>query len=332
MDRVTTFSSYNGVIMNLMTEELRLQKVDAQVSSGKVATDLKGFGVNTEALTAAQSLQVRVTGFVQNAGTLATKLDSQGLALSQVYDAGNGARQAIANALASGSGEGLMNSLQSYFGQSAAALNTQYNGQYLFAGGRTATPPVSTQAMSDLVTTPAVPPAAPWDPSPWTPNPASTYNNVFQNDQLAATSQLDESTTIQTGMLASNVGQNLLNAFAQVQDYQQSAGQPFSGQLNADQTSFLTGMLKTFDAANQGVTNTEAANGLIQNRVTDAQTTQQDRQTTLQAMIAGITDVDVAAASSQLTQAQTALQASAHILSTLQNTSLLNFLSAPAVG
>ncbi len=332
MTRVTTFSSYNSVISNLMTAEFRQQQAGAQISSGKVAADLKGFGINTEALTAAQSLKTRVDGFAQNASTLSVKLDSQNLALTQISDAGQGARQAIANALASGNGQGLMTTLQSYFGQVSGGLNTQYNGQYLFAGGRTATPPVAASAMSDLVTTPAVPPATAWDPTPWTPNPATTYNNVFQNDQLAATSQLDESTSIQTGMLASNVGGPLFNAFAQVEDYQQSSGQPISGQLNADQTNFLTNMLKTFDSANKGMIDTVASNGLMQNRVADAQTTQQDRQTTLETMISGITDVDVAAASSKLSQAQVALQASAHIFSSLQSSTLLNYLSAPPVG
>jgi flagellar hook-associated protein 3 FlgL len=332
MERVTTFSAYSGVVSNVMAEELRLQQVNAQVSSGKVATDLKGFGVNTQALTAAQSLLTRVNSFVQTTTTLTAKLDAQNLALTQVADAGQGARDAIANALATGSGQGLMSVLQTYFGQAVAALNTQYNGQYMFAGGRTQTPPVGSQSMSALVSTPTVPPASAWNPQPWTPNPVSTYNNVFQNDQLAPTSQLDESTSLQTGMLASDVGQNLFNAFAQIQDFQDSSGQPFSGQLTAQQTNFLTGMLRTFDAANKGMTDTVAANGLIQNRVSDAQTTQQDRATTITTMISGITDVDVASASSQLSQAQVALQASAHILSSLQNTSLLNYLSAPAVG
>ena len=50
MDRVTTFSAYNNVIGSLMTSELRLNTANVQVSSGKVASDLKGFGVNAEAL------------------------------------------------------------------------------------------------------------------------------------------------------------------------------------------------------------------------------------------------------------------------------------------
>ncbi len=85
-------------------------------------------------------------------------------------------------------------------------------------------------------------------------------------------------------------------------------------------------MLHTFDTANRGLTDTVAANGLMQNRVDQAQTAQQDRHTLLTTMVGGITDVDMAETASRLSQAQTALQASAHIFAALQNSSLLNYL------
>ena len=306
MDRVTSFSSYNSVITSLMSTEVRLNQVDAQVASGKVATDLKGFGGNAEALTAARTLQIRVDGFVQSNKSLSAKLDSQNLALTQVADAGSNAREAIASAIASGNAAGLVSTLDSDFGQAAAGLNTQYNGQYLFAGGNTATAPVAAKSLADLTSPPP--------------------GGVFQNDQLATTSRLDESTTLQTGMLADQVGTNLFNAFQQVKAFDQGAGGPLTGQLTTAQVAFLTGMLQTFDSANKGMTDTVATNGLMQNRVSQAQTTQQDRQVVLQNMIGGITDVDMAQASSQLSQAQVALQASAHVFASLQNTSLLNYL------
>ena len=199
-----------------------------------------------------------------------------------------------------------MTTLQSYFGQAAASLNTQYNGHYLFAGGKVDTPPVAVQTLAGL----AAPPPG----------------GVFQNDQLAATSRLDESTTVQSGMLASNIGTNLFNAFASVQAFDQGPGGPFSGQLTQAQLNYLTSMLPTFDSVGQGLTNTTATNGLLQARVDQAQTTQQDRQTTLQVMIGGITDVDMAEAASRLSQSQVAVQASAHIFASLQNSSLLSIL------
>ncbi len=312
MDRVTTLTSYNSVIANLMAGEVRQNQAQLQVSSGKVANDLKGYGVNAEALTAANTLKTRVDSYVQTATDLGPKLDAQDSALTEVSNAGSGARQAIANAVATGSAAGLMTSLQSFFGQAVAGLNTQYNGTYLFAGGKVDTQPVNASQLSDLTSPPA--------------------GGIFQNDQLVSASQLDESTTVKTGMLASNVGQTLFNAFQGMEAFNQGGGGPLTGQLTAAQTSFLTGMMQTFDQANQGMTDTQAANGLMQNQVSTSQTTQEDRQTTLQTMIGGITDVDMAQAASRLSQASVALQASAQVFASLQSTSLLNYLGSVGKG
>jgi flagellar hook-associated protein 3 FlgL len=309
MDRVASFNAYGSVIANLMAGELRQNQAQQQISSGKVATDLKGFGADAQALTAAKTVKIRVEGFVQNAKALSAKLDAQDIALNQVADAAQGARQAIANAVATDDSTGLMSALQTLFGQAVSGLNTQYDGHFLFSGGRVDTPPVAAQSLSDLASPPP--------------------GGVFQNDQLKTVNRLDETTTVQTGLLASDVGQDLFNALQSIQTYDAGAGGPFNGKLTVAQSAYLSGMLQTFDAASQGLTNVVADNGLMQNRVSQAQTTQEDRQTTLETMIGGITDVDVAEAATRLSQSQLALQASAQVFASLQNTSLLNYLSTP---
>jgi len=306
MDRVTTFGAYNSVITNLMRSESRQTEAQIQVSSGKAGSDLQGFASNAEALTASKTLMTRVEGYLQNAKSLQTRMDAQNLALNQVQDAGAQARQAIANAIANGRGEGLMVELDSYLGQASAALNAQHNGRYLFGGGKVNTPPVSVQNIQGLLSPPA--------------------GGVFQNDQLVPTAQLDETTTLQTGQLASDVGGDLFNVIASVASFDQGAGGPLNGALSPAQIAFLTNALQSLDAANNKITTAVAINGLAQNRVAQTVTTQQDRQTTLKVMIGGMTDVDMAEAASRLSQAQVALQASAHVFASLQNTTLLDYL------
>jgi len=295
MDRVSTLTSYSTLIGSLMQSETRQADAQAQVSTGKVATDLKGFGSNAEALTATQTVKTRVDGFVQNAKNLSAKLSAQDLALTQVSDAASGARQAIANAVATGHGDGLMASLKSYLDQASSSLNTQYNGQYLFAGGRVDTPPVD-----------------------------AAY--AFQNDQNAPVSRLDESTTVTTGMLASDVGGPLLTAISAVVAYDAGGTGPLSGQLTQTQIDYLTTTLAGFDTARAGIDDKVAQNGMMQNRVTKVQAVQQDRQMALETMIGNVADADMAKAASQLSQAQVALQASAQVFSTLKSSSLLNYL------
>ena len=307
MDRVTTYSAYNSVITNLLSAENRQNQADQQVSSGKVADDLKGFGSSAEALTAAQTLKTRVDGYVRTASTVSSQLDAQDSALPEVPNAGLPARQAIAQAVASGSADGLMASLQSAFSQAVDGLNTQFNGVYLFSGGRVTTPPVDAQNLQDLG-----------------PGPGG---GVFQNDQLAATSRLNETTNLQTGMLASDIGTPLFDAMKQVEALSQPPNAPLQGTLSQAQVTALTGLLQTFDSANQGLTETVAQNGLMQNQVSAIQTAQTQRQSDLTITIGDMANVDMGQASAQLSQAQTALQASARVFMSLQNTSLLNYLS-----
>ena len=307
MDRVTTSTAYNSVIANLMAAENRQNQANIQVSSGKVASDLKGFGANAEALTAAQTLKTRVDGYVQTATNVSSQLSAQDSALTEVSTAGQSARQAIAQAIASGNASGLVASMQSAFSQSVDGLNAQYNGAYLFSGGKVTTAPVAAHTLQDLTSPPA--------------------GGVFQNDQLAASTKLNETTSVQTGMLASNIGGPLYDAFKQFEALDQGASGPLNGPLTQAQQDALTGLLKTFDTANAAVTEKVAQNGLVQNQVDTIQAGQQKRQTDLATTIGDMANVDMGQASSQLSQAQTALQASARVFVSLQSTSLLNFLT-----
>ena len=128
-------------------------------------------------------------------------------------------------------------------------------------------------------------------------------------------------------MLASNIAGPLFNAFQAVQALNAGPSGPLTGQLTTAQQTALTGLLQTFDSANQGMTETVAQNGLMQNQVSAIQTAQTQRQTDLTNTIGNMANVDMGQASSQLAQSQTALQASARVFESLQSTSLLNFLT-----
>jgi flagellar hook-associated protein 3 FlgL len=306
MNRVSTGNSYNSVLADLMRSQQRQELANNQVSSGKSATDLKGYARNAETLTATRAVKARVDGFIDQSTALASKLASQDLALTQAADSAQKAHEAIVSALALGHGEGLKAELNSWFSSAAQALNTQHAGRYLFSGGQVDTKPVVATAMTDLT---AGPVAA-----------------AFKNDQLTPTNRLDESTTIQSGFLADQLGTPLFTAFQQVQAYLDANGGDFPAQLDPAATSFLQGVVASFDSARSDLTDAAAQNGLLQNRVDESKSTQESRQTMLTSMLGDITDVDMADALARLQQAQTATQASAKVFQTLQSSSLLNYL------
>lgn len=307
MNRVSTAGNYSAVLANLNSAQARQLSAGAEVSSQKKAVDLKGYARHAETLTAMRTLQTRVETYTEQTTALANRLNVQDTALSQVKDAVEMARQAIANALANDRGDTVMTELQSAFANVVQGLNTKNDGQYVFSGGLVNTPPTTATSLASLTAATSIP-------------------TLFQNGTFQTNNRLDDSTTLQTGFLADQVGTPTYNAFLNVQTFQEGATGNFGGPLTAAQRSFLQSQLTVFDQAHEGLVSVVGQNGLMQNRVTMAQTDLGNRKTMLEGMVGNITDVDMADAISRLQQAQTSVQAAAHVFTTLQGSSLLNFL------
>ena len=306
MDRISSASSYQSALLNIMNVEKAQNTAQQQIDTGKIGDDLESYAGSADALTASRSLQARINTYVTNGTALTDKLNAQDQALSTVSTAAQGAQTAVKEALANGDATALMTTLQSDFSQATSALNTQYNGQYLFAGGQTSTPPVSAASLTDLTT-----------------------NGVaasFQNDQSKTVSRLDDNTTVTTGVLASDVGTPLYTAMQQIQAYSAGPNGPLTGTLTTTQSTFLQGVLSNLSAAYTTTNNAVAANGVVQDQVAASQTSLKSQQTALTNSIGDITNADAATAASNLQLAQTALSASAQVFATLNNASLLNVL------
>lgn len=306
MDRISTIGTFNLAIGNLAETQQRQIIAARQVSSQKLAQDLKGYAGRSETLTAMRAAHTRIEGLLEQNGMLQDKFTTQDTALSQLGDSIIGVRQAITDALASGNVDTLMQQVRGYFTDTTAALNTKSQGRYLFAGGQVNTQPVTATSLSDLTA------AAP-----------STY---FHNDQFIASNQIDETSTVQGGMLADDLGLDVFNAFRDIQAFEEGGSGPFTGELTDAQRTFLEGMVSQLDDAREAAVNAGARNGAVLKRLEGTKVDLSDRLDTMQGMIGNITDVDMADAISRLQNAQIAVQASAEVFNTLRQSSLLNFL------
>lgn len=311
MDRVSTAAGYQSVLLNILSAQARQDTAQQQYATGKLADSLKGYASTADQIVAARSVKSRVDTYVDTNTALAGQLAVQDQALSQVANVTQTARQAVAEALATGDATGLMTTLQSQLAQATSALNTQYNGQYIFAAGASGTAPVTAQNLSDLTG-------------------AGGVAAVFKDGSTLTQNRLDDQTRITTGFSASSVGTGLFNALKAVQAFSAGAGGPLTGQLTPAQSTFLQGMLSQFDTAWKGVNDQVAQNGVNQTQVDATLTSLKSRQTALTTALGGLTDVDQAQAATNLQLAQTALQASAQVFSTLKTVSLLNSLSSGA--
>ena len=320
MNRVATFGNYNSALMDLMASQTRAQQAQERLSTEKIATDLAGYGRTSEALTALKSTASRIDGFISVGEQAAARLAAQDLAMSQIYDGGDAARQAIANAMAAGRVDGLMNDLAVQYQTVQSGLNTSFQGLYLFAGAQTDKKPATATDMADLATAPSV--AA-----------------VFANDTLTQKSRIDENTTLNTGFAADALGGPLTTVFRNMQLYQEGnpvtiegvtytppAAGSITGQVGADLQAFLNAQLGELDKANKGVVNEQARNGLMQNHVDAALDTHDAHKFSLEQLVQDKSGIDKAQAITELEMAQIAIQASAQVVNSLRQTSLLDLL------
>ena len=313
LNPISTSSLYSSLASNLGASQTQIAQDTAEVSSGKIATDLAGYGASAGTLTAVNSVASRLTSYISNAQSLSGKLDVQNQALTTLSTATQSAQSAVEEAIANNSGDALIATLQAQLSTATGALNTQYDGQYLFSGGQANTPPVTTSQLSALAS-------------------ASPLSSVFQNGQLQQTSRLDDTTVVQTGVLASTVATPLYAALQQVQAYNDGPNGPLTGSLTTAQASFLSGVLSQFNAAVSSTNDAVADNGVVQQEVTNASTRLSDQQTAIQGVVSNLTVPDEAQVASQLTLAQTTLQASAQVFSSLQSDSLLQVINPSSSG
>jgi len=315
MDRVSTTNSYNVVLSGILRAQQTQNEANAQLSTGKKATDLRGFSSDSQTLVAARTVKVQTESYIKLNENLSRKLDTQNIYLTSTADAAETARQAVANAIANNSGTALMETLRLQFSAAVDSLNGQNEGQYLFAGSQTSTKPVNVTAMTGL-------------PDPAVPN---AIDAIFTNDSEVQTSRLNDSTSVTTGMTASDIGKDLMTVFANIQTYFTTNSVPpavaFGSTLTAAETTFLTTQMQSFASAHSGLTDRAALNGSIANGVATTITSQKARVDTIDSMTSDLSGINEAETVSRLRLAQQAVNAGAQVFLTLKSSSRLNYLN-----
>ncbi|WP_421930578.1 flagellin [Phenylobacterium sp.] len=308
MNRVSTTGNYSAVLANIQSAQQRQMEAGNRVATQKKGSDLKAFSRSAEMLTAMKSIDARISGYLEQNKLITDKLTTQDFALNQVSNSAAGTRETIAQALASGRADTLIQDVQGFFRNAVDGLNARYGGKYVFAGGQIDTLPVSATSLSDLTV------------------PATVISDFFHNDQFVTEAKVDDSTTVSTGLLADKLGTNLLTAFKDFQAFEEGPDGPFQGNLTDNQRIYLEGVLANWDSVGKDLINNTAKNGMVQTRVTSVKNDLNNRQNSLAGMIGDITDADPAEAATALQQAGVAVQAAAQVFLSLQNSSLLNVL------
>ena len=309
MTRVATFGNYQSALLDLMNAQTRAADAQERVSTQKNATDLTGFGRQSETLTALKGAQSRIQGFIDTGAAVTARLINQDLATGQIKDAINGVREALGGGIATDTAGSLMLDLEGQFQSIRGGLNMRHHGGYLFAGASTSTAPVAAATMAELAAAPDV-------------------ASLFSNDTLKTASRVAEGTTLETGFLADELGTDILSILRDIQTFHATAGSgPLTGRLTEPQKAFLATQMGRLEQAGTAVVDKMARTGTLAKQVENITGGHEAQKAALDELLASRTDADMAAAITDLQLSQIAIQASAQVISQLRQVSLLNYLS-----
>jgi flagellar hook-associated protein 3 FlgL len=312
VDRVATAQQSAYFLSQINQASAALDKTNAQIASGKVATTYAGFGDQTQVLQATISAKARNDSY-STATTLATtQADLQDTQLTSLSSLASQLSTAVSDAVANNDPTTLMTQVSNIFDQATAILNSKdANGDYIYSGGKTDTAPVTVSSLSALVALPAV-------------------SGAFDNGSSKKSVQVADGQTVTYGVTASDVATGLMQSLKDIAAFDAGGTGNFSGSTNLSQAqnTFLSGQITSVGAVSTGLNTATAQNGNVYNQLQNATTQQGSMSTLYSGFVSNIQDTDLATAATQLSLNQTALQAALQVTSTLNNLTLLNYLPA----
>jgi flagellar hook-associated protein 3 FlgL len=308
IERVATNMQSQILLAQVQQDESALAQTQSQVATGLVSTTYGGIGDKTAMMESAQSQASLSTTYASTAQLASNQADLQDTQLSQLAALASQFQQDVTTAVANNNGATLMSQAQSIYDQAVQVLNSQdANGNYIFSGGNTNTPPVTPGTLSALAALPSA---------------AAAFTNGTQKTSV----QIGPGETVQVGVLASDVGTQLLQTLQDVANFNSGANGNFGSSLTSAQSGFLSNEIADVQTAAQNINQAVGNNGEVYQQLQGAVTQQQSMTTLYKGFVSDVQDVDMATASANLSQNQVALQAALEMTSQLNSVSLLNYI------
>jgi flagellar hook-associated protein 3 FlgL len=316
VDRVATAQQSAYFLSQINQAGAALDKTNAQIASHVVSTTSAGFGSQAQVLQATMSAKARNDSY-STATTLATtQADLQDTQLTNLSTLAAQLSKAVSDSVANNDPTTLMTTVSNIFDQATAILNSKdANGDYIYSGGKTGTAPVTVSSLSALVALPAV-------------------SGAFDNGTNKKSVQVADGQTVSFGLTASDIGTGLMQSLKDIASFDAGSTGSFatSTNLSQAQNTFLSAQITSLGTMSAGINTVTAQNGNIYNQLQTATTQQSSMSTLYSGFVSNIQDTDMATAATQLSLNQTALQAALQVTSTLNNLTLLNYLSPVSAG
>jgi flagellar hook-associated protein 3 FlgL len=305
MTRVASFSQ--SQIMLAATQKRQADVFDAQtqVSTGKKSTRYAGYAPQVSALTSARAAMATAEAHVRVNKQLATRLDITDQQLTRVLESAQSVRATVLSALSSNQAAGFAGALEADLKTAVSSLNTEFDGQYLFAGARGGQPPVRVQKLSDLL-------------------PLASGQAAFRNDALKSSLQVADGVDLPYGQLADEIAAPLMDSLRRLAQLDNVS--PLQGPLTASQQTALQSELASLNTAISRIQDQQSVLGITSNQLDRFTISAQTRAEDLDVFVGDIENVDLAEALTRLNNDRTALEASYKVTGALSKLSLLNYI------
>jgi len=332
VSRVASFGQQSLLLSATLENQARVAQSQQQIATGRETDEYRGLAGQATTLLGAQASFTRVETYQRTIQSINGTIEANDVQTGGIISALEDVQDTLRLAIANDQGAGIRQLLETNYQFIVNALNTNFNGGFLFAGANTGTQPLSTVNIGgtdyDVTNLAGLQAAVAAGAALGVPlTPAEVIEQSFQNSDTPFRANVADGVTIGFGLLADDVGEAGLNAIQSVIGFIDAAnGFDLDGVLDDAETAFLTGVLADLDAAVTEARGQQTANGLVSNRLDVISAQHEDSAVFLETFIADIQDVNIAEAVTRLNNDQVALEASFQAIRSLSSLSLLDFL------
>lgn len=300
LSRVSTTSLTSMLLKDNMRLQSRMGEVQTQLSTGLKSLDFKDLSRDAQRLLSLESAREKLKSYSENGKLVLNQVNIAYDAFGRMDELGNTVLQGLTAALGGDNVDPAVTTAQAQIAMNefASLLNLKVADRHLFAG-------------TDIDTTPVDLSDPAW-PAQTTPSVIDT--DYYQGNGTRLNVQLSETLTVQYGVLASDPAfEQMLRAFNLV------ANNP------GDKVAYA----EAFDLLKDGVNKLADIRGQLSanaKTIEDQNVRNEEDMANLAEIISSIKETDIPAATVQLKQIETQIQASYSASVTMLRLSLTNFL------
>ncbi|MBR0928283.1 flagellin [Bradyrhizobium diazoefficiens] len=298
--RVATFAQSNRMIADAMRVESVMANKQIQESTGVISTDFGGYGSDAQHVVNLQVSVTRAQSYVDAATLADSRIQVMYSAIGSMTDILTQLRSQLSAASTGSSTEtnSVITTAQQMLQEMGSLMNTQYDGQYVFAGGKTDTAPVDLTSFSS-----------------GTGSTTTADTSYYEGDDEIASVRVASDETVSYGVTADNSAfEEVMRVLKFVANSTTLSSSDISSALD------LTGMALDDTAAVQARLSNAASS------IETASARQADYKSYAETLSNDLTGVDVAAITAQLSTYQAQLTASYSALAKILSINLASYL------